>query len=227
MGGPNWFALFHNVYVITIQHGLHLHPLVSRASSCDSFLRCWIKELYPEQGASLSSFQGRKGKILWERGTQLPEMFLNAKRCHSCCLLSCQNSSWALLFIKTPLFLPCGSLQTDTPMVCSFFCLIFATLYRTTGIWHLLFPLSRRRFPLLLSKERHPHSLNINLPPIFSSRFSHRSSFPFIYSHCLTCNFMFVGPTAWLKPASSFRCKLWVERLCLSEITSLPSLGGA
>lgn len=112
----------------------------------------------------------------------------------------CQEMSLMLpaLLPKTHLGLCClskllcsylvGLFRQHTPMVCScyqaFSCLIFATLHHTTGIWHLLFPLSRRRFPLLLSKERHPHSLNINLPPIFSSRFSHRSSFPFIYSHC-------------------------------------------
>lgn len=50
--GPNWFALFHNVYVIIFSRHLHLHPVVSRASSCGFICEAKNERVVREPGSN-------------------------------------------------------------------------------------------------------------------------------------------------------------------------------
>lgn len=78
--GPNWFALFHNVYVIIFPCHLHLHPVVSRANSCGSFARQRIKEWKGNQ-APVPSFTSSGDAAHWSgRASKVPESLLKAGR---------------------------------------------------------------------------------------------------------------------------------------------------
>lgn len=146
-------------------------------------------------GARLQSFliSGEKGRDSWERGTQLPELFLKARRLMSLmlpALLPKTHLGLCCLWenIKTPLFLPHGPLQTAHPHG-----LLLLTGLPLSHICHTsshcrdlasAVPFARKMVPSAPFQGKASSLFKYQPSPIFSSRLSHRSSFPFIYSHC-------------------------------------------